>query len=549
MVIQKFNKLIRNKWLWGVFAIIVGGAFAFDFAIDSLLKNDSQEPVHDSGAGKLAGEAIDLAEFQEIAEDIRGFGRMRSNQDSSEVNLEAWRNYAAIQIADKNGIAATDDEVKSMIRNDRSFQQNGAFSFQLYNALLRENGLTPEIFEASLRRRLTLTRIGKTLLESAAWTSPMELDQAIADMTDTFTVKVATFTEDKDAKAKVTVDDAAIKKWYDENVKSLELPARMKIRYVKFNATDPLILAKMPVTEDEMRDQYDATIDKYTSTDTNGVETVKKFEEVKSGIEKELKQIAAVYYFETNLNFRAYAVKAAKGGSRLDEIAREDGLKVETSDWFSADGGYQDGFMVRASRVCPGAKGFAEAVAELDPENDDLKYAIYSSDSAVWLAELKETSPKHTPTFEEAKEPIRPRVLKAAQADAFKASVEAIIKKGAKEVLAAKDVTTNLTFSVADLQPNQLKDQVHVARAASKLAKGGISDFTLVSPGKALVVVCEDRVAGDAAKAMVLRSQVQNDVAMLAANQLPDAWRKWNLENLGFEPGELTSTEKIEIEE
>ena len=62
-------------------------------------------------------------------------------------------------------------------------------------------------------------------------------------------------------------------------------------------------------------------------------------------------------------------------------------------------------------------------------------------------------------------------------------------------------------------------------------------------------MVCEDRVAGDAAKAMVLRSQVQNDVALLAANQLPDAWRKWNLENMGFEPGELTSTEKIEIEE
>ena len=31
MVILQFNKLIRNKWLWGVFAIIVGGAFAFDF--------------------------------------------------------------------------------------------------------------------------------------------------------------------------------------------------------------------------------------------------------------------------------------------------------------------------------------------------------------------------------------------------------------------------------------------------------------------------------------------------------------------------------------
>ena len=33
MVILQFNKLIRNKWVWGVFAVVVGGAFAFDFLV------------------------------------------------------------------------------------------------------------------------------------------------------------------------------------------------------------------------------------------------------------------------------------------------------------------------------------------------------------------------------------------------------------------------------------------------------------------------------------------------------------------------------------
>ena len=39
MVIHQFNKLIRNKWLWGAFAVIVGGAFAFDFLVDDLLRD------------------------------------------------------------------------------------------------------------------------------------------------------------------------------------------------------------------------------------------------------------------------------------------------------------------------------------------------------------------------------------------------------------------------------------------------------------------------------------------------------------------------------
>ena len=105
----------------------------------------------------------------------------------------------------------------------------------------------------------------------------MELDQAIADMTDVFTVKVARFTQDKKAADAVKLDDAGLRKWYVDNTNSLALPERTKIRYLKFDATDAKVLAKMNVSENDLRDRYDATTDKYTTTDTNGVETVKKF--------------------------------------------------------------------------------------------------------------------------------------------------------------------------------------------------------------------------------------------------------------------------------
>ena len=48
---------------------------------------------------------------------------------------------------------------------------------------------------------------------------------------------------------------------------------------------------------------------------------------------------------------------------------------------------------------------------------------------------------------------------------------------------------------------------------------------------------------------MVLKGQVQNDLSMLAANQLPESWRKWNLERLGFETTDVSSVEKSEVEE
>ena len=552
MVIHQFNKLIRNKWVWGVFAIAISAFFAFDFLVADLNRSDGERKA--GGAGLLAGEAVDGDAFVAIAEEIRGFGQQRDwKRPANEVNREAWENYAALKVAGRDGLEATDGEVQAMIRRDPSFQRNGAFSFALYQALLRQNGLVPERFEQYLKRRITLMRIGQAVLASAAWSSPMEVDRAVADMTDVFTVKVAKFEQTKAEADAVKVDDAALKAWYEDNKKSLELPERAKIRFVKFDATDAKVLAKMSVTTNDVQDYFDVNVDKYVTKDTNGVETVRTYEQLtkaeKDGIEKELRQIAAVQYFETNLNALVYGVKAAAGMSRLDEIAAAEKAKVETSDWFAVDGSYKEGFMKRASQICPGAEGFAEAVAELDSQSEDLRYGLVTSPKAVWLIEKAETSPKHVPTFEEAKDVIRPRALRDAKAEAFKKVVEAVAAKGAAAVAAVKDVSTNIVFNVSDLRTSGVgafENQMAVARAAMSLKKGEVSKFTLTGTGKAILVVCEDRVAGDAAKATVLRSQVRDEVAMLQLRQIPDSWKKWNLERLGFETTGVSSVEAAE---
>jgi hypothetical protein len=202
--------------------------------------------------------------------------------------------------------------------------------------------------------------------------------------------------------------------------------------------------------------------------------------------------------------------------------------------------------MKRATSICPGANGFAEAVAELDPSSEDLRYCVVSSDRAVWLVETAETSPAHTPDFDEAKDVVRPRALRDAQAEAFKASVEAIAAKGAEAVLATANVSTNITFAVCDLQQGDFPDQRVIASAARKLAKGEVSEFARTGSRSGLLVVCEDRQSGDAAKATLLSAQVRDEVARLQAGQLPEAWRRWNLERLGFEPGEGASVDEAE---
>ena len=533
MVIHQFNKLIRNKWVWGVFAILVSAAFCFE---DLFSTRDREERAQGS-SGLLGGENVNASEFNSIAEDVRGLGKNRDwKRASSEVNRIAWETIAALRVAEANGIEATPSEIQQVIRSDRAFQENGAFSFRAYQMLLREVGMTPERFEEYLKRRLTVKRVTEDVLESAMWVSPMELDRAVADMTDVFTVKVAKFTQSKEEADAVKLDDAGLLKWYEANTNSLALPERVKIRYVKYSAADKDVMAKMTVSDDELHDYYDANSEKWTTTDTNGVEQVKKFEEVKGEIEPELRKIAAVQYYETNLTARAYGVKAAEGKSRLDEIAAEDGLKVAVSDYFTTDGAYVDGFMKRPEMLFPGADGIVDAVAQLDPESEDLRYGIVLGRDAAWLIERAEVSKAHVPAFEEAKEIVRPKALDAAKADAFKAKVEAIAAKGVAEVEKTPGITTNITFSVSEMTPGMFTDQYAVAGAVRKLSKGEVSEFAKTGRDSAVLVICVDRKEGDATKAALLKSQVRDQLSMFQRRQLPEGWLKWNLERLGFEP-------------
>ena len=86
MVIQKFNRIIRNKWIWGAFAFAISGFFAFDFLLTG---GDVRE--NSAVAGELDG-IMDEDEFITTAyqswayyadlEDVEAFYRESDDDDS-----------------------------------------------------------------------------------------------------------------------------------------------------------------------------------------------------------------------------------------------------------------------------------------------------------------------------------------------------------------------------------------------------------------------------------------------------------------------------------
>ena len=555
MVIHHFNRLIRNKWIWGAFAVTISVFFAFDF----LFTGRDDDSRGQGGAGLLGDREVSGAEFRALAEDVRGFGRQRNRDIADhEVNKRAWEELAALEVAKNLHLTATDQEVRDTIAHDRSFAgEGGQFNMRLYELVLRENGLTPEMFEAYLKRRLTLMKLSRSVLGTATWVSPMELEGAINDFTDKYTVRIASFT-DKDG-AKVTLDDKGLEAFYKDNTNSIALPDCVTVKYVKYQADDPKRLAQFKITDDEMRDHYDATSQRFETQTTNGVIT-KKFEEVKGILEKELQLIASLEAFRTNLLFRVYPNETADAAStqkvdRLEKIAAEDKAKVQTSPLFAPSGtGYVAGFMSRPEAFAPGVAGLPAAVAELDPESEDLRDGVGAGTNAVYLVERASFVKAHVPTFAEAKAIIRPRALADARAKAFKAAVEkqralaaAALAKGQPfdaKALAAQNVSTSITFSVSGMSRNAFPDSRYAAQAVMKLAKGQISEFIpTANPTRGLLVYVEDRKAGDAAEAQMVRMQLRDELSSLTAGTVPAAWNTWNLARLGYTTTSASSVE------
>ncbi len=556
MVIQQFNRLIRNKWVWGVFAVAISVFFAFDF----LFTGGSPEASSD-GAGKLGDKDVSYREFSTLVGDVRGIGRNSDSKlSNAEANRLAWEKAAALEVAKSMKMYASDSDVREVIRRDRSFQgEGGVFNMRMYELLLRENGLTPAMFEAYMKRNLTVSKLQQSVVSSALWVSPMELNGAVNDFTDKFTVRIARFTN-KDA-SKVKLDDKMLETYYKENTNSIALPDCVTIRYVKYQADTPARLAQFNITEDEMRDHYDATSARFETEvkTTNGTETVtKKFEEVKDILKRELQLIASLEAYRTNLLFRVYPADINSGEKvdRIAKIAGEDKAKVMTSPRFALSGGrHVAGFMSRTSAFAPGVSGMAAAVAELDPESADLRYGVVAGTNAVYLIERKDFIKAHVPTFAEAKNVIRGDALRDAQRKAFKASVEktralaaADLAKGKPfdaKMFAGANVSTSITFAVSSLQRNSFADSMHIAGPVMKLEKGQISDFIETGlQNQALVVYVENRQPGDAAQAQMVRAQLRDDLSRFAAGEIAEKWMSWNLDRIGFTANAQASTEQ-----
>ncbi|HXZ55219.1 MAG TPA: SurA N-terminal domain-containing protein [Burkholderiales bacterium] len=354
------------------------------------------------GAGEVAevgGQKIGEQEFSEALrqQQDRLQGTLGKNFDPAMFDSPAMRREVLdgmisqrllTQYAARNYLTVSDDTLVETTMSIPAFQVDGRFSRERYDIALQNERMSPEAFDAALRRDLVVQQISSALADSAF------ASKASADQFALLRAQQREISEQKiqaDPRG-VQISADAVRAFYDANPARFQVPEEVQVEYVVLSADS--LLATEQVDPGEAKKYYEANLSKYGEPEQRRASHI--LISVKPGASEEDKRKARE---------RAESVLAklrASPGSFADLAKKESG------DPGSASQGGDLGFFSRGMMVRP----FEDAAFSLKPGQIS---GIVESDFGFHIIKVTAVKPGKMRTFEE----VRPEIelmLKKQQA-------------------------------------------------------------------------------------------------------------------------------------
>ncbi|SMC22241.1 peptidyl-prolyl cis-trans isomerase D [Desulfacinum hydrothermale DSM 13146] len=157
------------------------------------------------------------------------------------------------QAARKLGLETTAEELQREILSYPVFQRNGRFDQQLYVRVLRQNRMTPEIFEQQLAQDLMLRKV-ESFVKRQAVVSDAEVEAVLRHAHSQIRVAYVTL-DPKAFEKKVRVDEAAAKDYFQKNKDTYKEPEKRQLAWVAFPIDD--YTKDVSVSEEELKAYYE----------------------------------------------------------------------------------------------------------------------------------------------------------------------------------------------------------------------------------------------------------------------------------------------------
>ena len=181
--------------------------------------------------------------------------------DSSSIRAELLEGMISqrllMQHAVRSRLNVSDELLVETITGIPAFQVDGKFSRERYDTALRNERMSPETFDAALRRDLLVQQLSGALADSglASRVAAHEVARLRAQQRE-----VAEYRIQADS-TRVKITPEAARAFYDANPARFMVPEEVQVEYVALSAD--ALLAAEKIGADEIKAYYDSNISKY----------------------------------------------------------------------------------------------------------------------------------------------------------------------------------------------------------------------------------------------------------------------------------------------
>jgi len=361
------------------------------FGIDSLVGGGGASTI-----ATVGGEDItELHLQQEIyLQKRRLLNQMGENADYSLLDDNVLRAPALenlinkqllVQAAAVRGVAVSPSVVDETILAMPSFQQDGQFSAQLYENILRTNGYSPGLFKKVISEDMLIAHLNNGI-GASDFVTEKELDDIAKIIAEKRSFRYLTIPV-KGFESGIDISDQQIETYFNENAGDFQTEEQVKLAYIELQRSD----FYKDISEEALRAAYDEEMANFSAQEERRVSHI-------------LYEITDQRDEEQALLLAQEALKKINQGASFEALARE-----ESEDIGSAEQGGDLGFST--GDTFPPA--FEEALADL--AEGEVSEAVIT-EAGVHVIKATEVKSAEKPDFESYK-PVLTERLQADTAE------------------------------------------------------------------------------------------------------------------------------------
>ena len=261
---------VRNnkRILQGVLLLLIIPSFVLVGVESYQNRGDSAAGVASVGGQKITQQEWDDAQRRQIDQARQQMGPQFDQKlfDTPEAKREVLENLVAERAVNaeiaRSHLTVGDQSIAKAINAIEAFRKpDGSFDMDAYRATLAAQGMTPQIFEARMRRDMAIQQLAGSVQATAF--VPRSVAGRISDINDQQREVQELLFPIAQYLPQVKVTDEMVKAFYDKNANLFQIPETVKAEYIVLDSA--AVESQVSVSDAEIAQFYETNKQRFTT--------------------------------------------------------------------------------------------------------------------------------------------------------------------------------------------------------------------------------------------------------------------------------------------